>query len=267
MSHRTAVKARLPHTMDRKASVVWKGARDGTGTLTTESGVLFETQYSFRARFGQLVAFAMAGVLAITALSDVPMRGGIGDRTYQPVSRAELRRNYRLAIGQMTVDLSSITFDAETATHVDATVGVGHLVVRVPSFLRCGKPAADVDPYSAPYTRNYAVKGPNIHSKTSPSGRAPKESAFRTRLRREQCPRLEGALHQLGHVDAGGRELGAAFEQLGGLRDQVLHRPAVAVVEDPVDRPVDQQPDVRADDVEHAAGERAVGGGQVRDER
>ena len=80
-----------------------------------------------------LVAFAMAGVLAITALSDVPMRGGIGDRTYQPVSRAELRRNYRLAIGQMTVDLSSITFDAETATHVDATVGVGHLVVRVPS--------------------------------------------------------------------------------------------------------------------------------------
>ncbi len=40
--------------MDRKASVIWNGTlRQGTGTLTTESGVLNNTQYSFRTRFLQ----------------------------------------------------------------------------------------------------------------------------------------------------------------------------------------------------------------------
>lgn len=38
--------------MNRKASVVWKGnLRDGAGTLSTESGVLRDTEYSFRTRF------------------------------------------------------------------------------------------------------------------------------------------------------------------------------------------------------------------------
>jgi len=38
--------------MNRKASVVWKGnLRDGTGTLSTESGLLRGTEYSFRTRF------------------------------------------------------------------------------------------------------------------------------------------------------------------------------------------------------------------------
>lgn len=38
--------------MDRKASAVWSGGiKDGKGTLSTASGVLKETQYSFSARF------------------------------------------------------------------------------------------------------------------------------------------------------------------------------------------------------------------------
>jgi osmotically inducible protein OsmC len=38
--------------MNRKASVVWRGnLRDGIGTLSTESGVLSDTDYSFRTRF------------------------------------------------------------------------------------------------------------------------------------------------------------------------------------------------------------------------
>ena len=40
--------------MDRKASVIWNGTmREGTGTLSTESGVLNDTQYSFRTRFAE----------------------------------------------------------------------------------------------------------------------------------------------------------------------------------------------------------------------
>jgi osmotically inducible protein OsmC len=38
--------------MDRKASAVWSGGlKDGKGTLSTASGVLKDTQYSFSARF------------------------------------------------------------------------------------------------------------------------------------------------------------------------------------------------------------------------
>lgn len=38
--------------MDRKASAVWSGGlKDGKGSLSTESGVLKQTQYSFSTRF------------------------------------------------------------------------------------------------------------------------------------------------------------------------------------------------------------------------
>jgi osmotically inducible protein OsmC len=56
--------------MIRKAHAVWRGTgRDGEGDLTTDSGVLSETPYSFRTRFEQqpgtnpeeLIAAAHAG--------------------------------------------------------------------------------------------------------------------------------------------------------------------------------------------------------------
>ena len=38
--------------MKRKASAVWKGGiKDGKGTISTDSGVLADTQYSFSTRF------------------------------------------------------------------------------------------------------------------------------------------------------------------------------------------------------------------------
>jgi osmotically inducible protein OsmC len=57
-------------TMDRKAKAVWHGTgRDGTGSLTTDSGVLSATPYSFKTRFEsepgtnpeELIAAAHAG--------------------------------------------------------------------------------------------------------------------------------------------------------------------------------------------------------------
>ncbi len=40
--------------MDRAATAVWKGGfKDGKGTISTQSGVLKDTQYSFSSRFEQ----------------------------------------------------------------------------------------------------------------------------------------------------------------------------------------------------------------------
>ena len=40
------------HKMKRKAAAIWTGSlKDGRGTISTESGVLSETQYSFSTRF------------------------------------------------------------------------------------------------------------------------------------------------------------------------------------------------------------------------
>lgn len=60
--------------MKRKASAVWKGGlKDGTGTISTQSGVLTDTQYSFSTRFEEgigtnpeeLVAAAHAGCFSM----------------------------------------------------------------------------------------------------------------------------------------------------------------------------------------------------------
>jgi osmotically inducible protein OsmC len=60
--------------MKRRGSAVWKGGlKDGKGTVSTESGVLKQTQYSFATRFEQgagtnpeeLIAAAHAGCFSM----------------------------------------------------------------------------------------------------------------------------------------------------------------------------------------------------------
>ncbi|MDQ3684342.1 MAG: OsmC family protein [Acidobacteriota bacterium] len=60
--------------MKRKASAVWKGGiRDGKGNISTDSGVLSDTQYSFSTRFEdgigtnpeELIAAAHAGCFSM----------------------------------------------------------------------------------------------------------------------------------------------------------------------------------------------------------
>jgi lipoyl-dependent peroxiredoxin len=60
--------------MNRKAYAIWRGTgKDGTGTLTSDSGILSATAYSFRTRFEsepgtnpeELIAAAHAGCFAM----------------------------------------------------------------------------------------------------------------------------------------------------------------------------------------------------------
>ena len=63
-----------------------------------------------------------------------PWHGGIGDRTYRPAGAGDLQREYRLGIGDLTVDLRDLQLDANA--HIDARVGIGELTIRVPRATR-----------------------------------------------------------------------------------------------------------------------------------
>lgn len=75
--------------MKRKASAVWQGGiRDGRGTISTESGVLAQTQYSFSTRFEngagtnpeELIAAAHAGCFSMALSAQLGSAGMTAER-------------------------------------------------------------------------------------------------------------------------------------------------------------------------------------------
>jgi osmotically inducible protein OsmC len=75
--------------MKRKATAVWRGGlKDGRGTLSTESGVLSEAQYSFSTRFEEgkgtnpeeLVGAAHAGCFSMALSGQLGNAGMVAER-------------------------------------------------------------------------------------------------------------------------------------------------------------------------------------------
>lgn len=58
-------------------------------------------------------------------------QGGVGDRTIELTSVDDIAANYNLAVGKLTIDLREID-DLRPGTKLDASVGMGELIVRVP---------------------------------------------------------------------------------------------------------------------------------------
>src|SRR5437762_12766784 len=94
MSHEIAAAA----IMHREASAVWTGSlREGAGTITTESGVLSETQYSYRTRFAEgigtnpdeLIAASLGGCFSM-ALSNELGQSGFHPQRIETVATATL---------------------------------------------------------------------------------------------------------------------------------------------------------------------------------
>jgi osmotically inducible protein OsmC len=70
--------------MDRSGSAVWHGKiMDGAGTISTQSGTLKDTQYSFKARFAdgvgtnpeELIAAAHAGCFTMALSGEITKAG------------------------------------------------------------------------------------------------------------------------------------------------------------------------------------------------
>jgi len=104
--------------MKRKASAVWKGElKGGSGTITTESGLLSQAQYSFSTRFEngkgtnpeELIAAAHAGCFSM-ALS-----AQLGTAGLKPESIA--------TTATVTLDKTDAGFSV-TGVHLDVTAKV-----------------------------------------------------------------------------------------------------------------------------------------------
>lgn len=86
--------------MQRKASAVWQGGlKDGKGTISTDSGVLKQTQYSFGTRFEngkgtnpeELLAAAHAGCFAM-ALSNELGNAGMVPKSLEATATVSLEK-------------------------------------------------------------------------------------------------------------------------------------------------------------------------------
>jgi phage shock protein PspC (stress-responsive transcriptional regulator) len=75
------------------------------------------------------IAFALS--VAVIAAAHVDLHGGMGERTYRPLTLSEVRRGYQLGAGRLEIDLRGVVFPpGDTQLHV--RLGVGELVVLVP---------------------------------------------------------------------------------------------------------------------------------------
>jgi len=88
---------------------------------------------------GRQHALIVAGIALMVVLSvavaadwdlDVPLAGGVGDRTERPTATADLT-GYELGVGNLLLDLRQLQVPPGTTT-VEARVGVGELVVELP---------------------------------------------------------------------------------------------------------------------------------------
>jgi hypothetical protein len=74
-------------------------------------------------------------VLTIVTVVGIPFEGGVGDRVVRPSSQSQVRGEYRLAVGQLTIDLTNVAVThgpGPPARHIQARLGIGQLVVIVP---------------------------------------------------------------------------------------------------------------------------------------
>jgi len=124
--------------MKRKASAIWRGdLKSGQGGLTTESGALKDTQYSFSTRFEsgvgtnpeELIAAAHAGCFAMAFSAELGKDGFKAESIH--------------ATATVTLDKTDAGWTV-TASHLDVTVKIpganGRQVLQIADAAKAGCP-------------------------------------------------------------------------------------------------------------------------------
>jgi phage shock protein PspC (stress-responsive transcriptional regulator)/predicted membrane protein len=77
-------------------------------------------------------AAVIGAALIVTTAVDIPLSGGVGERTWTPQTISEVDDVYELSMGDGTLDLRQLALDDGDRLEIRATVGFGHLVIEVP---------------------------------------------------------------------------------------------------------------------------------------
>ncbi|HVM20688.1 MAG TPA: hypothetical protein VM307_12085 [Egibacteraceae bacterium] len=106
-----------------------------SGALIVIGGVMIAT--ARRGHHGGLGFLGVVLALLLIVSSLIPTRlptplAGVGERTYQPTTVAELAASYELAAGPLAVDLSGLRLEPGQQAEVTAGVGAGELTVTLP---------------------------------------------------------------------------------------------------------------------------------------
>ncbi len=88
-----------------------------------------------RARILIVLGFLLLPIAGASAFVNEPLAGGIGDLAFRPETPAELRSEYRLAAGDLRLDLTGLAATDQPVS-LSASVGVGRLIVVVPADAR-----------------------------------------------------------------------------------------------------------------------------------
>ena len=84
-----------------------------------------------RARWLIFVGLLLIPIAVAMSFVTAPLEGGWGDRRESPTTAAELDDEYRLAGGELTIDLSDLP-RSTAERHIAASIGIGRLLVIVP---------------------------------------------------------------------------------------------------------------------------------------
>ena len=98
--------------------LLWTSRRRGIIVAVTTAVALF-------------IVAAITSVVVAFAWFDVSLGDGVGDRTYAPARVADVSDRYKLGIGDLKVDLSSLP--AATPKHVKVHLGIGEMKIIVPN--------------------------------------------------------------------------------------------------------------------------------------
>jgi osmotically inducible protein OsmC len=117
--------------MNRNASAIWKGnLHEGEGTLTTESGVLSETQYSYGTSFvegigtnpDELIAASLGGCFTMALSSELGLCGFHPERieTIVTATLEDLAAGW--TVTHMQLDVHANVPDVSKAHFIDAAL-------------------------------------------------------------------------------------------------------------------------------------------------
>ncbi|HEY7101924.1 MAG TPA: PspC domain-containing protein [Mycobacteriales bacterium] len=97
---------------------------------TIGAGLLVGAWYG-RARWLTWLGIPLLVALIVVSTSNVSLKGGVGDRRYDPQTAAEVQREYRVGVGNIRLDLSDVDLSKQQV-QTKVSAGIGNVEVIVP---------------------------------------------------------------------------------------------------------------------------------------